>query len=185
MCKWYVTTIAMSISELTLNAQINEVITAACNGAAPNPNIISRYADAPSIASLDKLDGPSRVIKRGIVYLAGPMTGHVNFNYDTFHAVAYALRMRGVTVISPAETTAGVYAPAPAVEEVNREVNAEYLRRGFAHVLRSDAVLLLPGWQRSRGTRHELDVANMTGRIEVYQLSDEVLDAARETFKRR
>lgn len=185
MCKWCVIIIAMSISELTLNAQINEVITAACNGAIPNPYIVARYADAPSIASLDKFDGSQRVIKRGIVYLAGPMTGHVNFNYDTFHAVAHALRMRGVTVISPAENKAGVYELAPAVEDVNREANAEYLRRGFAHVLRSDVVLLLPGWQRSRGTRHELDVANMTERIEVLQLSDEVVDAAHETFKHR
>lgn len=177
--------IDVSIEDLTLNARINEIIDAACEGATPDPHIIARYADAPVIESLDALNTSQRVIKRGIVYLAGPMTGYENFNYDTFHAVASALRARGVTVISPAEDDTGVYAPAPAVEDVSPEVHAEYLRRGFAYVLRSDAVLLLPGWQRSSGTRHELDVARTTERIEVYQLGDGLINAARDEFAQR
>lgn len=177
--------IAMTIDDLTPNARINEIIDAACNGAVPSSHSVARYADAPVIESLDELNTSQRVIKRGIVYLAGPMTGYENFNYDTFHAVASALRARGVTVISPAEDETGVYASAPAEEDVNSEVHAEYLRRGFAHVLRSDAVLLLPGWQRSHGTRYELDVANVAERIEVYQLSDELINAARDEFAQR
>lgn len=177
--------IDMSSDDLTPNARINEIIDAACEGVVSDPYIIARYADASVIESLDLLSTSQRVIKRGIVYLAGPMTGHANFNYDTFHAVAFALRTRGVTVISPAENETGVYAPAPAVDDVSPEVHAEYLRRGFANVLRSDAVLLLPGWQRSSGTRHELDVAGATERIEVYQLGDELINAARDEFAQR
>ena len=174
--------ISMTIDDSTLNTRVNEIIDAACSGAAPNPYIVARYADAPCIESLDALNTSQRVIKRGIVYLAGPMTGYANFNYDMFHAVASALRARGVTVISPAEDETGVYAAAPAEEDVSPDVHAEYLRRGFAHVLRSDVVLLLRGWQRSHGTRHELDVASTTERIEVYQLGDELINAARDEF---
>ena len=177
--------ISMTIDDSTSNARVNEIIDAACRGAAPNPYIVARYADAPVIESLDSLSTSQRVIKCGIVYLAGPMSGYKNFNYDTFHAVAFALRARGVTVISPAENETGVYAAAPAVEDVSPDVHAEYLRRGFAHVLRSDAVLLLPGWQRSHGTRHELDVASTTEHIEVYQLSDALINAARDEFAQR
>ena len=36
-------------------------------------------------------------------YIAGPMRGYDNFNFEAFHAASFDLRSRGYIVYSPAE----------------------------------------------------------------------------------
>ena len=164
---------------------VDAVINAACAGAAPHVDVVPHYSDAPVLHSLDEGATVLPQCGNGSVYVAGPMSGYEGYNYDTFHAVSYALRARGIGVASPAEDVAGVYAPAPARSTVTPEVHAAYLRRGFAHLVKCAAVVLLPGWQRSLGTQHELHVAYAASEIPTFIMDVAAVEAAREEFARR
>jgi hypothetical protein len=74
------------------------------------------------------------------IYLAGPMTGIVDFNYPAFHAEAARLRQLGYHVENPAEN------PAPACGSW-----AGYMRLALAQLLACDTAAFLPGWGSSRG----------------------------------
>ncbi len=82
------------------------------------------------------------------VYLSGPMTGYPEHNFPLSALVRSQLRDEGFEVLCPAE--AGV------VEGWSWE---QYLRRDLRMVLDADAVIVLPGWEESRGAVLETDVA--------------------------
>jgi nucleoside 2-deoxyribosyltransferase len=82
------------------------------------------------------------------VYLAGPMSGLPDFNYPAFHDGAKALRNAGYDVVSPAE--------------VNPETDQEwayYMRRDIPELLTCDGVVVLPGWENSKGASLEVHIA--------------------------
>lgn len=88
------------------------------------------------------------------IYLAGPMTGLPGNNYRAFHDVAGELRAGRHTVRSPAE-----FDPA-----FGHRDGADFpLRDAFAQYVRDlgwcEVVVVLPGWQHSRGVLAELAVA--------------------------
>lgn len=87
------------------------------------------------------------------LYLAGPMTGRPQHNYPTFHAEAAALRELGYEVVNPAE-----HYTTP--EGVRWE---DAMRLALRALLDCDAIVLLPGWARSRGALLETDVARQLG----------------------
>ena len=164
---------------------VDAVIDAACAGATPHVDVVPHYSASPVLHSLDDAAATLPHRGNGPVYVAGPMSGYDNYNYDTFHAVSHALRARGIGVASPAEDTPGVYAPAPDRRTVTPEVHAAYLRRGFAYLVNCAAVVLLPGWQRSIGTQHELHVAYAAGEIPAFILDEAAVEAARKEFAQR
>jgi len=86
------------------------------------------------------------------VYIAGPMTGIKDHNYPAFYAAAARLRAEGRDVINPAEQTYGMGKPWEF-----------YMRLGLQGLLQCDEILLLPGWQVSRGARLERQVAEALG----------------------
>lgn len=88
-----------------------------------------------------------------ILYIAGPMTGHDDYNRPAFHQAAAQLRAAGYHVISPAET------PQPAAHAEW----ADWTRASLKRMLDADAVALLPGWQASRGANLEVHVAAKLG----------------------
>lgn len=81
------------------------------------------------------------------VYVAGPMTGIPNFNYDAFHEAAERLRAMGHEVENPAEN----------VNDSGEWV--EWMKLALAQVIRCDGIALLDGWQNSRGAILEVHVA--------------------------
>ena len=88
-------------------------------------------------------------------YLSGPMTGMPDLNFPAFHAAAADLRSRGVDVVNPAE--------------INTDIGKSWkacLRADVAALCDCDAIVLLPGWERSNGAQLELHVAHRLG-IEV------------------
>jgi len=96
----------------------------------------------------------------GCVYIAGPMTGYPEFNYPAFAYAATALRAQGVKVISPHELHDNGIAPA----SYNNERTYEwYLRAGLKALLECNEVVLLPGWEESRGACLERHVAEALG----------------------
>lgn len=95
------------------------------------------------------------------LYLAGPMTGHPNYNYPAFHQAARDLRELGYFVVSPAEDTWN--RPIPPPEPEHAAPHGHYVRAGLRKLLHADAVALLPGWGTSKGTSVELTVARAIG----------------------
>lgn len=87
------------------------------------------------------------------VYIAGPMRGLPNFNYDLFHQVTEQFRESGITVFNPAETFDG---------DQSREFS-EYMRADVKMLLKSSMVFFLPGWQDSEGARLEYLLARALG----------------------
>lgn len=86
------------------------------------------------------------------VYISGPMTGLPDFNYPAFNAAAQLLRSEGIEVENPAEN------PTPECRSW-----AGYMRLALVQICRCDAVLMLPGWEKSKGARLELHVAQQLG----------------------
>ena len=86
------------------------------------------------------------------VYIAGPMTGLPEHNYPAFHAAAAQLRAKGREVINPAEQAYGTDKPWEF-----------YMRLGLQGLLECDEIVLLPGWQASRGAVLERHVAEHLG----------------------
>lgn len=84
-------------------------------------------------------------------YLCGPMTGLPNFNHPAFNAAEAAIRERyGCRVLNPARQPDGL-------------TWEEYMQRGCADVVSASVVIVLPGWQLSKGAQEEMACAAIHG----------------------
>jgi hypothetical protein len=88
------------------------------------------------------------------LYLAGPMTGHPQFNYLEFQRQAKIWRDRGYEIESPAESFNGETG-------LPREI---YINNGLNLIEKSDGVLCMKGWENSPGARLEVQYARETGK---------------------
>lgn len=109
----------------------------------PNPGDISRIINTE--AGRDQLKSP-------LVYLAGPMSGHPEFNHPAFHAAAAKLREQGYSVINPAE-----------INPDTTKTWEQCLRRDIQALADCHILALLPGWEPSKGARIEYDIAQALG----------------------
>ena len=82
------------------------------------------------------------------VYVSGPMTGMPDLNFPAFRAASRKLRDLGFRVVNPADSTAN-----------EGKTWAECLTNDLRNLLACDAVVLLPGWSKSKGARLERSVA--------------------------
>jgi nucleoside 2-deoxyribosyltransferase len=92
--------------------------------------------------------------KRPVVYISGPMTGLPEFNLPAFRTTKAALVALGFDVLSPADV---------ADTEGTGKPRAFYMRRDIEMLLKADAILLLDGWNKSKGALLEFDVAHELG----------------------
>lgn len=92
-----------------------------------------------------------------IAYLSGPMTGPRR-NFDTFEDAAHALRAIDVEVLSPHEKAGfdpdGLAGGAELGAALKWDVDA---------LMRSGAVVTLPGWEGSAGCAVEIILARSLG----------------------
>lgn len=86
-------------------------------------------------------------------YLSGPMTGLPNYNYPTFNSAAEIVRSHGYIVFNPAECFEGA-------QDLPKEV---YMHEDLRAVIDSEAVILLPDWDKSSGSIVEVEVARACG----------------------
>lgn len=113
----------------------------------------------------------------GKVYIAGPMTGYPQFNIPAFDNMAAALRIAGFEVVSPAELdgeeTRAILLQSPNGDRADYPVgmtHGDFLSRDVKLIADDgiDAIVVLPGWMRSPGARHETFVAFLEGKPTMY-----------------
>jgi dATP/dGTP diphosphohydrolase/uncharacterized protein DUF4406 len=83
------------------------------------------------------------------IYLSGPMTGYADWNYPAFNCAAKTLRGQGHDVFNPAENDNGS----------SGKPREFYLRIDVKAVADAEAVVVLPGWERSEGASLEVHIA--------------------------
>lgn len=79
------------------------------------------------------------------------MTGLPQFNFPAFAECARRLRAEGLTIVSPHEK-------GGEGEEGEAAWN-KYLREDIVAMMTCHAIVLLPGWTRSKGAKLELSIA--------------------------
>jgi hypothetical protein len=121
------------------------------------------------------LNSPALEEERMRLYIAGPMSWLPQFNFPVFDAAAAAFRNEGYEVVSPAEldepeTREAALASAtgdPA--HVPGKTWGDLLARDVKIVADEvDGVVLLPGWEDSKGARLESWLARHTGKPVFY-----------------
>lgn len=102
------------------------------------------------------------------IYVAGPMTGKPLFNFPQFDMVSERLRAQGHAVTSPADLTRQTWDERgicfdpenpPTTHEATDYVL--YMRNDLIAVMDVDALVLLDGWEKSRGASMEVAVGHM------------------------
>lgn len=105
-----------------------------------------------------------------LCYLAGPMRGFDQFNFPAFDAAAMMLREHGLEVLSPAE-----HDRLTGFDETLNSLDGFDMGAAFRwdveSVLSVDLVVLLPGWQESKGAIIEKSIAMAIG-IPVFAFRD-------------
>ena len=82
------------------------------------------------------------------IYISGPMSDLPEFNYPAFNALAAELRAAGHHVENPAEAT-----------PPNCNSWLGYMRLAVAQLATCDTVVMLKGWEQSRGAQVEYQLA--------------------------
>jgi len=77
------------------------------------------------------------------VYISGPMSGYTNLNVYAFHAMAARLHAMGYCVANPADV------------HVDGWQWVDYMNCDLAMLRDCDAMIMLPGWEHSKGARIE------------------------------
>lgn len=85
------------------------------------------------------------------IYISGPMTGVPEFNAPAFREAADLVRAAGDDPVNPAE----LCDPSWTWQQC--------MRADIAALCTCDAILLLPGWERSNGAQLELHIAHRIG----------------------
>jgi hypothetical protein len=129
-------------------------------------------SDEELIEGLKMLSAGTPIYHRGnpngkSVYIAGPMSGYPEFNFPAFFAAQKNFEDHGWKVWNPAakDSESAVQADQSFATGDNKALVAngwdwvDAFEWDCSKVLRSDAIFLLPGWEKSTGARAEWAVA--------------------------
>ncbi len=112
-------------------------------------------------------------------YISGPMSNYKNHNFPAFFEADGKLREQGYEPINPAaynvsdvESSLATWQEAHAYSIDYPEHWHAYIKADLRLVLQADGVVLLPGWEKSRGACVEV-VAAANIDIPIYRLTEE------------
>lgn len=106
-------------------------------------------------------------------YLAGPMRGYPEYNFEAFHRAAEKYRGLGYEIHSPAEhDLACGFNPTGLtgnedLDDLGFDLT-EAIMWDLEKVAESDAIILLPGWLKSSGAQLELHLAQFLGKEVIF-----------------
>lgn len=113
-------------------------------------------------------------------YIAGPMTGIPHFNFPAFNKIAAQLRAAGHECFNPAERDIARHAGvdishdnhtgdvATAVKDHGFSLREALAEDTNYICLVANAIVMLPGWELSKGARAEWHLAVALGHTVVY-----------------
>jgi hypothetical protein len=101
------------------------------------------------------------------VYCAGPMSGYPDYNFPAFFAASEFLEQQGYTAINPAQLDIDAGYPLERLKQLTQDEFQKFLKgamkRDLDAIQSCDALVLLPGWESSKGARAERAVAEWAG----------------------
>ena len=110
-------------------------------------------------------------MKKGTIYIAGPMSGIEECNFPLFDMAAADLKAKGWNVINPAQMDRDIGFD-PVVDIADADFLQAAMARDCEAIIHSaDAIAMLPGWERSKGARGEMGLA-IWKHIPAYQWPD-------------
>ena len=115
------------------------------------------------------------------LFISGPMTGIEHYNVSEFNRYADMARMLGYRVVNPVEMARKI-----GIKKILSDKRAlkKLISDELVAVKDCDAILLLDGWQKSKGALDELRVA-IGAHLEVkiqHDIEMEYLDFERKPF---
>lgn len=93
------------------------------------------------------------------VYIAGPMSGHDDYNYHSFNAIAEELKESGLSVMNPAILPKGF-------------TESQYMDVALAMLKTCDTIYMLPGWEDSLGATVEYHLARKLGMTLIHHVGE-------------
>lgn len=107
---------------------------------------------------VDQLTGP--------VYIAGPMTGIPEYNLPAFNLAETLIRAQypGIEIENPAHNVSNG-------GSAGSQPYSFYFRLGLQQLIQCKTIILLPGFQQSKGAAMEYDIAVMLD-MEAYAYAD-------------
>lgn len=106
-----------------------------------------------------------------MLYLAGPMTGIPEWNAPAFTWAKERAQDLGWEVVNPSGRKNHHRGKCPPGVQQGDHTHACWMRSSLHLLLLCDAVLMLKGWEGSRGATTEFLVAQATGMTIYYELT--------------
>lgn len=101
---------------------------------------------------------PGRIQSFGRVYISGPITGTEDYA-ERFDAAEKLVRARGYKTVNPRHN-------ALAIKDGTHD---QYMHVCFAQMDLCDSILMLEGWENSKGARLEREHAEQNGMFIFYE----------------
>lgn len=131
-------------------------------------------------AIIPKSDRKAVFLRHRRPYIAGPMRGYEKFNFPAFDEARDRIQALGQDPISPADLdrNSGLHECDAIKDEDVARILRECIRRDVDAICdHCDCVVLLKGWEKSKGVAVEVALAHFLG-MPVYEL-EEYIDAQR------
>ena len=116
------------------------------------------------------------------IYLAGPMTGHDDYNFRAFFLAEAMLTMKGYRVVNPArlDIDEGVTQWNPHEKRINASpgfTRHDAMRRDILAIAQScGSIAVLPGWEGSAGAQQEVQIAREIFGFPIFEYDPEAED---------